>query len=34
MKEKYYELPEVGFYLSISDITEDLSKEEPLHKKD
>ena len=33
MKEKYYELPEVGFYLSISDITEDLSKEEPLHKK-
>ena len=34
MKEKYYELPEVGFYLSISDITKDLSKEEPLHKKD
>lgn len=33
MEEKYYELPEVGYYLSIRDITEDLSKEEPFHRK-
>ena len=33
MEEKYYELPEVGYYFSIRDITEDLSKEEPFHRK-